>query len=118
MWAEKPTGRCWHLSVSPGTYPSRQRGCAATAAQSGETQGIPCAVSRDERHCAVLTRSANAAARLLLRSQAERKAASASHSGETQGDASPPPVHTSPAPTRLFYDGSHIRMMAIRKAAP
>jgi len=34
-----------------------------------------CAVSRDERHCAVLTRSANAAARLLLRSQAERKAA-------------------------------------------
>src|SRR5260370_7219155 len=30
-------------------------------------------------------------------------AASASHSGETQGDASPPPVRTTPAPTRLFY---------------
>src|SRR5216683_7794722 len=29
-------------------------------------------------------------------------AASASHSGETQGDASPPPVRTSPAPTRLL----------------
>src|SRR5258708_2949425 len=35
-------------------------------------------------------------------------AASASHSGETQGDASPPPVRTSPAPTRLFYYGSQI----------
>ena len=50
-----------------------------------------------KRRCAVLTRSANAAARLLLRSQAERKAASkevwgtsAEHSGETQGEASPP----------------------------
>src|SRR5713101_176027 len=38
-------------------------------------------------------------------------AASASHSGETQGDASPPPVPTSPAPTRLFYYGSHISMI-------
>src|SRR5260221_3149071 len=27
-------------------------------------------------------------------------------SGETQGEASPPPVRTSPAPTRLFDDGS------------
>src|SRR5260221_11890391 len=33
----------------------------------------------------------------------EARAASASHSGETQGDASPPPVPTTPAPTRLFY---------------
>src|SRR5713101_1280141 len=32
-------------------------------------------------------------------------------SGETQGDASPPPVPTSPAPTRLFDDGSHISMI-------
>jgi len=54
------------LSLAPaGTYPSRQR-C-----------------------CAVLTRSANAAARLLLRSQAERKAASASHSGEMKGEGAP-----------------------------
>ncbi len=29
-----------------------------------------------------------------------------SGSGETQGEASPPPVHTAPAPTRLFDDGS------------
>src|SRR5258708_736670 len=29
-------------------------------------------------------------------------------SGETQGDASPPPVRTSPAPTRLSYEGSQI----------
>ena len=29
----------------------------------------------------------------------EARAASASHSGETQGDASPPPVRTAPAPT-------------------
>src|SRR6266849_1455628 len=28
-------------------------------------------------------------------------AASASHSGETQGDASPPHIHTTPAPTRV-----------------
>src|SRR5260221_14527066 len=43
----------------------------------------------------------------------EARAASASHSGETQGDASPPPVPTTPAPTRLFYDGSHIRITRI-----
>jgi hypothetical protein len=35
---------------------------------------------------AVLARSANAAARLLLRSQAERKAATAAQSGEMQGE--------------------------------
>jgi hypothetical protein len=59
---------------------------------------------------------ANAAARLLLRSQAERKAASASHSGETQGDASPPPIRTTPAPTRLFDDGSHISITGLKAA--
>src|SRR5260221_14736236 len=32
----------------------------------------------------------------------EARAASASHSGETQGDASPPPIRTSPAPTRFY----------------
>src|SRR5712692_6223654 len=48
-----------NLSVSPD--------CAATAAQSGETQGIPCALSRDERHCA----------------------ASAAHSGKTKGEGLP-----------------------------
>src|SRR5216683_2510579 len=39
-----------------------------------------CAVSRDERHCA----------------------ATASRSGETQGEASPPPVPTSPYKYRFF----------------
>src|SRR5713101_5933768 len=57
-----------------------------------------------QRCCAVLTRSANAAARLLLRSQAERKAATASRSGETQGEASP--LHTTPLPlTRVGFWG-------------
>jgi len=75
-----PSHQRWFLPVSATrlrrwTYPACQRDCVATAARSGKLQGIPCAVSRDERHCAVLTRSANAAARLLLRSQAERKAA-------------------------------------------
>jgi len=32
-------GRCWHQSISPGTYPSRQRCFAATAARSAETKG-------------------------------------------------------------------------------
>jgi hypothetical protein len=72
-----------------------------------------CAVRQNERHCAVLARSTNAACaataalacirltnaaaqlpygsgetkgELLLRSQVERKAASASHSGKTKGE--------------------------------
>src|SRR5260370_20445839 len=48
-----------------GTYPSRQR------------------------RCAVLIRSANAAAQLVLRTQAERKAATAAQSGEMKGERSP-----------------------------
>src|SRR6266481_2767650 len=72
-----------------GTNPSHQRWFLPVSAT--RLRRYRCAVSRDERHCA----------------------ASASHSGETQGDASPPPVHTTPAPTRLFYDGSHIRITRI-----
>jgi len=64
MWAEKPTGRCWHLSVSPGTYPSRQRDCVATAARSAETKGATL----------VLARLGNAASQLPLRGQPRRKA--------------------------------------------
>src|SRR5260370_9149774 len=41
-------------------------------------------------------------------------AATASRSGETQGDASPPPVRTAPAPTRLFSVGSPIRMSTMK----
>src|SRR5712692_2088613 len=91
-------GRCWHQSVSPGTYPSGQRCCAASAPHSGRTKGATL----------VLARLANAAAPLLLRSQARRKAYRARSaetkgtaqlpygSGETQGEASPP--HSTPLP--------------------
>src|SRR5712692_11524703 len=36
---EQDAGDHWHLSVLPGTYPSCQRCCAASAAHSGKTQG-------------------------------------------------------------------------------
>ncbi len=57
--------------TNAGSCPSRQRDCVATAARSAETKGTALFLP-------VLPtplRSANAAARLLLRSQAERKAA-------------------------------------------
>src|SRR5260370_41010860 len=36
---EQDAGDHWHLSVLPGTYPSGQRCCAASAAHSGKTKG-------------------------------------------------------------------------------
>src|SRR6266436_8332216 len=59
-----------------GTNPSHQRWFLPVSATRLRRYSF--AVSRDERHCA----------------------ASASHSGETQGDASPPRVRSPPAPTR------------------
>ncbi len=65
------------------------------------------------------TRLTNAAAQLPLRGQVRRKETHppthphrsrpyAARRGAMQ--ASPPPVHTAPAPTRLFYYGSQIRI--------
>ena len=85
-----PTLLCWHVSVSPtvrSPYPT---------GQVRRKESSRFAVSRNERHCAVLIRSANAAAQLVLRTQAERKAASAPHSDEMKGDASP--HHSTPLP--------------------
>src|SRR6266851_1563178 len=39
-------GRCWHQSVSPGTYPSGQRCCAASAPHSGRTKGATLVLAR------------------------------------------------------------------------
>src|SRR5712692_9191775 len=65
-----------------GTYPSGQRCCAASASHSGRTKG--------GRDCvAEPIRLANAAAPLLLRSQARRKAYRA-RSAETKGTAQLP----------------------------
>src|SRR5258708_8958312 len=36
---EQDAGDHWHLSVLPGTYPSGQRCCAASASHSGKTKG-------------------------------------------------------------------------------
>src|SRR5712692_5471711 len=101
-----PTLLRWHLSVSPTLLRSYPTG------QVRRKESYRFAVSRNER--LVLARSANDAgastaaqlgrtkgtalflpvrptphARLLLRSQVERKAASASHSGKTKGEGSP-----------------------------
>src|SRR5216683_3318835 len=74
-----PSHQRWFLPVSAGTYPSGQRCCAASASHSGRTKG--------GRDCvAEPIRLANAAAPLLLRSQARRKAYRA-RSAETQGTA-------------------------------
>src|SRR5260221_11529700 len=74
-----PSCQRWFLPVSAGTYPSGQRCCAASAAHSGRTKG--------GRDCvAEPIRLANAAAPLLLRSQARRKAYRA-RSAETKGTA-------------------------------
>jgi hypothetical protein len=59
-----------------GTYPSRQRWFLPVPPTL--LRSYRCAVSRNERHCA----------------------ASAPHSDEMKGDASPPLIHTTPAPTR------------------
>src|SRR5258708_18437748 len=80
-------GRCWHQSVSPGTYPSWQRGCAsehsqlanaasaASASHSGKLQGVRAARSaRTKGATLVLARLGNAAAQLPLRGQPRRKA--------------------------------------------
>src|SRR5260221_4977542 len=74
-----PSCQRWFLPVSAGTYPSGQRCCAASASHSGRTKG--------GRDCvAEPIRLANAAAPLLLRSQARRKAYRA-RSAETKGTA-------------------------------
>ncbi len=64
-----------------GTNPSHQRWFLPVSAT--RLRRYRCAVSRDERHCA----------------------ASASHSGETQGDASPPPIRTAPAFRGRYFRG-------------
>src|SRR5713226_6325529 len=76
-------GRCWHQSVSPTLVLARLGNATASLNLSVSPTRLRrycCAVRRDERHCA----------------------ATASRSGETQGDASPPPIRPTPAPTRLF----------------
>src|SRR5260370_24221448 len=112
-------GRCWHQSVSPGTYPSWQRGfaseqsqlanaaSAASASHSGKLQGVRAARSaRTKGATLVLARLGwHLSVRpTLLRSyrcavsRDERHCAaskevwgtSAEHSGETQRHASPP----------------------------
>ena len=45
-------------------------------------------------------------------------AATASLSAETQGGASPPPIRTAPAPTRLFYYGLQIRITGSTASDP
>ena len=57
-------------AIQLGTYPSCQRRFLSVPPTL--LRSYRCAVSRNERHYAVLTRSANAAAQLVLRTQAER----------------------------------------------
>ena len=103
LFVQYEPGDHWHLSVLPTLVLARSANDAGAspAAQSGRTKGwfLPVpptllrsyptgqvkrkessrfAVSRNERHCA----------------------ASAPHSDEMKGDASPPRIHTQPAPTR------------------
>src|SRR5258708_8493355 len=70
--------------------------------------------------CLALIRPANAAAQLVLRTQAGRKeqrccAASASHSGKTQGARPSLPRSTTLAPTEV--DGLFVRVMPIGSAS-
>ena len=74
--------------------PDRQNGATLAPIHLVNAGSCPflqrcCAVSRNEKHCAVLIRSANAAAQLVLRTQAERKAATAAQSGEMKGEDRP-----------------------------
>jgi hypothetical protein len=93
-------GRCWHQSISPGTYPSRQRCFAATAARSAETKGT---------------------AQLVLRTQVRRKETHPHHPstplpplrGSAGGDASIPT--TRPHRSRPYGSQIRIRKDAHRK---
>src|SRR5213592_760494 len=98
-----------------GTYPSRQRCCAVLTRSANAAalapirvtnaaalflpvlptplRGYCCAVRQNERQ--LPSGSGETQGVLLLRSQAERKAASASHSGEMKGEGAPLHFQTS-----------------------
>jgi len=89
-------GRCWHQSVSPGTYPSWQRGFASSATRSARTKGATL----------VLARLGNATASLPLRGQPRRKALRSYPAGQVRRKETHPHHPSAPPPlTRVGFWG-------------